>query len=142
MIHLPFSLLWVRYWTPVLEGFSSIAFSSIALSFLVPERCEHLMLATLLSLGTTTALASRHRVGERRQWARPDGVDREHLELVGGAAGQAAIDDRAGSATGDAGDGLHQLAAPRVDLHLVLGDRRSEERRVGKECRSRWSPYH
>ena len=23
-----------------------------------------------------------------------------------------------------------------------LGDMRSEERRVGKECRSRWSPYH
>ena len=22
------------------------------------------------------------------------------------------------------------------------GDGRSEERRVGKECRSRWSPYH
>ena len=22
------------------------------------------------------------------------------------------------------------------------GFRRSEERRVGKECRSRWSPYH
>ena len=22
------------------------------------------------------------------------------------------------------------------------GDPRSEERRVGKECRSRWSPYH
>src|SRR3712207_9415634 len=25
---------------------------------------------------------------------------------------------------------------------LVLGGFRSEERRVGKECRSRWSPYH
>ena len=25
---------------------------------------------------------------------------------------------------------------------LALGHRRSEERRVGKECRSRWSPYH
>ena len=25
---------------------------------------------------------------------------------------------------------------------LVLLDLRSEERRVGKECRSRWSPYH
>ena len=26
---------------------------------------------------------------------------------------------------------------------LVIRDRiRSEERRVGKECRSRWSPYH
>ena len=23
-----------------------------------------------------------------------------------------------------------------------LSDDRSEERRVGKECRSRWSPYH
>src|SRR3989449_1286808 len=28
------------------------------------------------------------------------------------------------------------------DLDLVLGLIRSEERRVGKECRSRWSPYH
>src|SRR2546430_7288022 len=26
-------------------------------------------------------------------------------------------------------------------LHVRVGDR-SEERRVGKECRSRWSPYH
>ena len=25
---------------------------------------------------------------------------------------------------------------------ILLGDFRSEERRVGKECRSRWSPYH
>ena len=27
-------------------------------------------------------------------------------------------------------------------LLLLLGLTRSEERRVGKECRSRWSPYH
>ena len=25
---------------------------------------------------------------------------------------------------------------------FVVGLNRSEERRVGKECRSRWSPYH
>ena len=25
---------------------------------------------------------------------------------------------------------------------LPIGTARSEERRVGKECRSRWSPYH
>src|SRR5256884_792138 len=25
---------------------------------------------------------------------------------------------------------------------VVPDDQRSEERRVGKECRSRWSPYH
>ena len=24
----------------------------------------------------------------------------------------------------------------------MMGEYRSEERRVGKECRSRWSPYH
>jgi len=28
------------------------------------------------------------------------------------------------------------------DLRGVKGEMRSEERRVGKECRSRWSPYH
>ena len=47
-------------------------------------------------------------------------------------------------------------SAPRVELHEKLGltgaeisintigagESRSEERRVGKECRSRWSPYH
>ena len=25
---------------------------------------------------------------------------------------------------------------------IAMGSTRSEERRVGKECRSRWSPYH
>ena len=29
----------------------------------------------------------------------------------------------------------------RIDQTLTQ-DARSEERRVGKECRSRWSPYH
>ena len=29
-----------------------------------------------------------------------------------------------------------------TDRGMLLGDVRSEERRVGKECRSRWSPYH
>ena len=28
------------------------------------------------------------------------------------------------------------------DRDKLAGVRRSEERRVGKECRSRWSPYH
>ena len=37
------------------------------------------------------------------------------------------------------------IAAGRVAVNGVraqIGDKRSEERRVGKECRSRWSPYH
>ena len=31
---------------------------------------------------------------------------------------------------------------PHVSGALLSGFHRSEERRVGKECRSRWSPYH
>ena len=27
-------------------------------------------------------------------------------------------------------------------INPLIGSSRSEERRVGKECRSRWSPYH
>src|SRR3989442_14577589 len=40
---------------------------------------------------------------------------------------------------------LHRLwhATRRNECNLCLpGEIRSEERRVGKECRSRWSPYH
>ena len=33
-------------------------------------------------------------------------------------------------------DGVHIL------LEQLKNKTRSEERRVGKECRSRWSPYH
>src|SRR5205085_3822346 len=29
-----------------------------------------------------------------------------------------------------------------VQPWILCGAKRSEERRVGKECRSRWSPYH
>ena len=35
-----------------------------------------------------------------------------------------------------------KLAKGAVDVTLDGKDFRSEERRVGKECRSRWSPYH
>src|SRR2546430_760408 len=37
------------------------------------------------------------------------------------------------------------LATPGYSAYIKIAegcDRRSEERRVGKECRSRWSPYH
>ena len=35
----------------------------------------------------------------------------------------------------------HRYPFALVDK-IVDGEERSEERRVGKECRSRWSPYH
>ena len=37
---------------------------------------------------------------------------------------------------------LYELTSPPKSLASNVVSRRSEERRVGKECRSRWSPYH
>ena len=47
-------------------------------------------------------------------------------------------------------DGVVTIQGPKGSLSRefkstfisLLQDGRSEERRVGKECRSRWSPYH
>src|SRR2546425_11175349 len=36
---------------------------------------------------------------------------------------------------------MAQKTAEALD-HYLFSEKRSEERRVGKECRSRWSPYH
>src|SRR3712207_3253657 len=48
---------------------------------------------------------------------------------------------------GEASSGLYKqvslpLGTNRTTERFVAKDPRSEERRVGKECRSRWSPYH
>src|SRR3989449_11065580 len=37
---------------------------------------------------------------------------------------------------------LYARIAPELYLKRLVVGGRSEERRVGKECRSRWSPYH
>src|SRR5256885_17064839 len=46
---------------------------------------------------------------------------------------------KAARRSGATGENLLKLLECRLD-NVVY--RRSEERRVGKECRSRWSPYH
>ena len=37
---------------------------------------------------------------------------------------------------------LARRSTDPVEDIIQVGSLRSEERRVGKECRSRWSPYH
>ena len=56
-----------------------------------------------------------------------------------------ALEWGAGAATLERGAGEQRTRKLRVsdeNLARQIEQERSEERRVGKECRSRWSPYH
>ena len=78
------------------------------------------------------ALANASRIVERIEGDLEDLVESgKILEIKGVGKGTAAI--------------LEQLSAGERPEILVEAEQvvpRSEERRVGKECRSRWSPYH
>src|SRR2546430_16323124 len=50
-------------------------------------------------------------------------------------------DDHAAAVTGEV-DLRHVTGDDGLRAEAEPGKERSEERRVGKECRSRWSPYH
>src|SRR3712207_1608452 len=72
------------------------------------------------------------------------------LRIVGGndeEVGFAMVVIAYGYLTGDdVGEGVNENRGAGKELRpmadgLLIG-LRSEERRVGKECRSRWSPYH
>src|ERR1017187_4664189 len=78
----------------------------------------------------------------------PDGSDGYRIDaIVAGAADDFII--RAGNTPAAAGTanydiGLRNTGRAIVDgLDVIIAQdvKRSEERRVGKECRSRWSPY-
>src|SRR3712207_9217968 len=85
--------------------------------------------------------------GRHARWSAPQLlVEPEHADRIDVAVATeqqgvpvARVDERepAVAAQIDAGAGRDLIL-----LERVLEPARSEERRVGKECRSRWSPYH
>ena len=93
-------------------------------------------------------------VGARRWWfsrshvstdnAQVDGHIVPILPKVGGYVAEVRVDENHSVRAGDTlvvlddRDFQSRLAQTEADLAAL----RSEERRVGKECRSRWSPYH
>src|ERR1043166_6889832 len=64
-------------------------------------------------------------------------IDRVH---AGGAPGGEKSRDQSGQERNQ--NGQASQAERHGGRKKFLEDERSEERRVGKECRSRWSPYH
>src|SRR3712207_6163513 len=67
--------------------------------------------------------------------------DRELAALVRDLEDTVTDPGRAGVAAPQIGVGLRAFSY-NVDGRIGHMVNRSEERRVGKECRSRWSPYH
>src|SRR3989441_5925043 len=73
--------------------------------------------------------------GERELWTSPlSGTERG----TGGEDG----DEAFGGELCAAHRAVNPLARERIEEVGGVTHERSEERRVGKECRSRWSPYH
>src|SRR3989441_10259124 len=70
----------------------------------------------------------------------PQWVDREHGLVFGGFA-DLSYNIYLQQPVADSGAPPVQLARDRAPAEWTW-EERSEERRVGKECRSRWSPYH
>src|SRR5688572_17360463 len=60
-----------------------------------------------------------------------------------GARNATILENNIVQTAGSAGESIAFGVGVTMPAILILGfDLRSEERRVGKECRSRWSPYH
>src|SRR3712207_1259855 len=89
-------------------------------------------------------LAALHRTGRRMARSEHQALH----DVLTGLPNRALFRDRVDRALSAAlRDGDHPVVMV-LDLDRFkevndsLGHHRSEERRVGKECRSRWSPYH
>src|SRR2546429_1412730 len=73
-----------------------------------------------------------------------DPVEHARAYARGGAVAVSVLTDEAhfGGSLDDLARVAQQVALPTLREDFILDELRSEERRVGKECRSRWSPYH
>src|SRR2546430_15741552 len=83
----------------------------------------------------SAALRGRVMVKELLGFARRSRLDLQSIDL-GGLVG-----DLSGFLRRILPADVEIVSASEEDLPDVRADVRSEERRVGKECRSRWSPY-
>src|SRR3712207_9530983 len=69
-----------------------------------------------------------------------DAIARYVAQELSTALGQNVVTENVAGASGALG--TRAVARAEPDGHTIMLGNRSEERRVGKECRSRWSAYH
>src|SRR5712675_3719976 len=114
-----------RCWRSLGLGFSLLATSALSRSsYAKPQEAEP---SPGIEQSAGASGSSSHKDGKPGRWVEPIKQPEEHENSVG----------------------LHLLKNIAEDQKAVwIGAKnvrwvdRSEERRVGKECRSRWSPYH
>ena len=78
-------------------------------------------------------------MGDAEELNLEDWIWLQQVAGFGNAAGKKLI-EKFGSA--EAVRAAYKAGKPIFDRFALQRLHRSEERRVGKECRSRWSPYH
>src|SRR5258706_10437701 len=109
---------------------------------------ESIFVWIVLFAGAAIALLGVFLVASERELKKK----RQEVELLvtklSDAPAEAAASTMAAMPTAADANELIELLAKSTELEKELGaaqsklEMRSEERRVGKECRSRWSPYH
>src|SRR3712207_4521406 len=91
-------------------------------------------------VNTATGEIVERRLGDQRVAVRAaTGRGTQRVELPGNG-NKASLDDAQIRALADLGAQVEAHYGEPQDIEWAID--RSEERRVGKECRSRWSPYH
>src|SRR2546426_9237995 len=89
-------------------------------------------------LGPVALLERLNRLGGEHGVGRVDLVENRYV----GMKSRGVYETPGGTILHVARRAVESLTLDREVLHLRDSLVRSEERRVGKECRSRWSPYH
>src|SRR3989441_8497702 len=104
--------------------------------FRVPLSLESLLSSTTLETTERSRIvnAAKRDIGAQAEWRIPDRVALQVAMVNGEGPNRATNPDNRMA--------YYARAVVTPVKGLDLGGARSEERRVGKECRSRWSPYH
>src|SRR4051794_22205649 len=126
---------------------AALALVPLACLFFFSSRRRHTISVSAFLLNRSSDLCVLLQAGLRRDAVQPD-IEAERKKRDEIEAGKSYCSRRFGGATCDDKSAQIYARFDKNDWRIQpaefyrFHDARSEERRVGKECRSRWAPYH